>query len=170
MSIYCGNNRRNRNLINGLLDIGTRSKCFKKGFGVGFNQPIDPDYLGEYEPIYIDNIYCGDNQNDIPINSRMGTLPQCLQKGVAIGKLQKARNNNIDGGEGDIDDSYHFILKITLILFIDIIFILSIIYFKPKFFLKNNTREFNSKKITSIIIGITILLIILLFVIFKNII
>ena len=167
MSIYCGNNRRNRNLINGSLNVGSRSKCFKKGFGVGINQPVDPDYSGEYEPIYIDNIYCGDDQNNAPVNSRMGTLPQCLQKGVAIGKVQKARNNNVDGGEGDYN--YHFVLKITLILFIDIIFILGIIYFKPKFFLKNNT-QFDTFKISGILAGITILLIVLLFVIFKNII
>ena len=136
MAIYCGNNRQNIKLINGQLDIGSRSKCFKKGFGVGFNQPVDPDYLGAYEPIYVDKIYCGDNVNNAPNNHRMGTLPQCLQKGVAIGKLQKAQNNDSgDNFSNELDSEHNFILKITLILFIDIIYIIIIMYLKPKFFL-----------------------------------
>ena len=49
MPIYCGNNRQNSKLISGELDIGTRSQCLKKGVGVGINQPIDPDYLDNYE-------------------------------------------------------------------------------------------------------------------------
>ena len=62
MPIYCGNNSKNRRLISGELDIWKRSECLKKGVCVGLNQPIDPDYLDDYEPLYIDNFFCGDDE------------------------------------------------------------------------------------------------------------
>ena len=95
----------------------------------------------------------------------MGTLPQCLQKGVAIGKLQKARN--VPNVPNNVDYSHNFILKVTLILFIDIILALCIIYFKPKFLLKVNTQSFDILKVILTILSITILLIILFFIILK---
>jgi len=166
MPIYCGNNIQNNRLISGELDIGTRSKCFKKGVGVGLNQPIDPDYLGEYEPIYIDNFFCGDNEDDAPNNYRMGTLPQCLQKGVGIGKLQKAQNNNDSGDLDENDSDHNFILKITLILFVDIIYLLFILYFKPKFFLIKDTNNLNTRKIILFWLLLTLFLLILFFILF----
>jgi hypothetical protein len=167
MPIYCGNNRQNSKLISGELDIGRRSQCLKKGVGVGLNQPIDPDYLDNYEPLYVDNFFCGDNEDDAPNNYRLGTLAQCLQKGVAIGKLQKAQNNDESGELEDENDSEHnFILKFTLILFFDIIYLLFILYFKPKFFLIKDTNELNTRKIILFWLLITLILSILFFILF----
>ena len=167
MPIYCGNNKMNRRLLNNEVEIGSRSKCLKKGFGIGINKPIDLDYLGEYEPIYIDKFFCGDDENDAPNDYRMGTLPQCLQRGVAIGKLQKAQNNDSgDNFSNELDSEHNFILKITLILFIDIIYILIIMYLKPKFFL-NKMRYFDNRKIILSVLGITVFLFILLLYFFK---
>ena len=162
MPIYCGNNRQNSKLISGELDIGTRSQCLKKGVGVGLNQPIDPDYLDNYEPLYVDNFFCGDNEDDAPNNYRIGTLAQCLQKGVSIGKLQKAQNNN----EPVDDDEHNFILKFTLILFVDIMYLLFILYFKPKFFLIKDTNDLNTRKIILFWLLITLILSILFFILF----
>jgi len=166
MPIYCGNNRLNRRLTSGELDIGSRSKCFKKGVGVGLNQPIDPNYLGEYEPLYIDNFFCGDNEDDAPNNYRMGTLSQCLQKGVGIGKLQKAQNNNDSGDLEEDDKEHNFILKFTLILFVNIMYLLFILYFKPKLFLIKDTNNLNTRKIILFLVLLTLFLVILFFILF----
>ena len=168
MPIYCGNNSKNRRLISGELDIGKRSECLKKGVGVGLNQPIDPDYLDDYEPLYIDNFFCGDDEDDVPNNYRMGTLAQCLQKGVAVGKLQKAQTDNDSGDLNENDTEYNFILKFTLILFIDIIYLLFILYFKPKFFRVKDTNNLNTRKIILFFFLITLILYFLFFILFKN--
>ena len=164
MPIYCGNNKNNKKLISGEADIGTRYECFKKGFGIGFNQPIDPEYLDDYEPIYQNNIYCGNKDDEIEINYKPGTLPQCLQKGVAIGKLKKAQENYDLGNSFIEDNEDDFILKITLILFLNIISTLIIIYFKPKFFLNLKTdNSFNCYKVILFLLLLSLLSSYLLF-------
>lgn len=91
VNIYCGNNRLNREVQNGNAVIGTRHRCLKKGFGVGFYAlPVDMDMLLDYEPIVREKIYCGNN-NNLPDNyDRFGNLPSCFQKGVGIGKKKRA--------------------------------------------------------------------------------
>lgn len=90
MTIYCGNNQLDPELVNGNSEIGTRFKCLKKGIGVGLNLPYDEKYQGEYLPIDNRRIYCG-NQENLPNGyDRFGNTAQCLQKGVALGKRQKA--------------------------------------------------------------------------------
>jgi hypothetical protein len=90
MNIYCGNNKLDETLLNGSSIIGTRYKCLRKGIGTGLNMKYDNKYNSEYEPIYDTKIYCGDKET-LPENyDSFGNLPQCLQKGVAIGKKQKA--------------------------------------------------------------------------------
>lgn len=89
--MYCGNNARNPSLLAGDVVRGTRYKCLRKGIGIGRNQDIDPDYLGEYIPIDRRKIWCG-NSDDFPDGyDRIGNLSQCLQKGIGVGKKQKAQ-------------------------------------------------------------------------------
>ena len=87
LQIYCGNNGMDSDLRNGRVRLGTRYACMRKGIGVGLNLPYDPRYLGEYMPIDKSVIYCG-NKTRLPEGyDRFGSLPNCLQKGVSIGKL-----------------------------------------------------------------------------------
>ena len=89
-SIYCGNNARDARLLSGALSIGTRAKCLRKGIGVGRNLPVDPSYAAPYAPIDARRIYCGD-RDDLPDGYDLfGSLPWCLQKGVGVGKAQRA--------------------------------------------------------------------------------
>lgn len=93
MSIYCGNNSRSPELRNGKV-IGTRYKCFKKGVGIGINQPYDPAYKSRFKPIDARKIYCGEAVR-LPIGyDIMGNNPMCLQKGVGVGKKIRAKKEN----------------------------------------------------------------------------
>ena len=87
---YCGNNAQDPELVAGNRILGTPYGCLRKGIGVGLNQPYDPSYLGAYMPIDQRRVYCG-NQPAAPDGyDRIGSLPHCLQKGVGIGKRQRA--------------------------------------------------------------------------------
>lgn len=92
-TIYCGNNRLNTNVVNGTAIIGTRHRCLQKGYGVGFNLPVDMDMLLRYEPISNEKIYCGNNDILPDTYDRFGSLPSCFQKGVGIGKKKRAERN-----------------------------------------------------------------------------
>ena len=88
--MYCGNNALNPIVTSGQIALGTRYGCLRKGIGRGMNMPYDPDYLQPYAPIDQTVIYCG-NGNNLPNNyDRHGNLPECLQKGVGIGKKRRA--------------------------------------------------------------------------------
>lgn len=88
--IYCGNNSENSNLKNGTQQIGTRYGCLRKGIGKGLHEPKDPSYTGRYSPIDKRKVYCG-KAPSLPENyDLLGNLPQCLQKGIGIGKRKKA--------------------------------------------------------------------------------
>ena len=90
MPIYCGNNRLSNKLVDGNYELGTRYKCLKKGIMTGQNMPYDSEYAGEYEPIIIQKIYCG-NKNNLPEEyDRFGSITECLQKGIGLGKRIKA--------------------------------------------------------------------------------
>lgn len=92
--IYCGNNLLNPQLVAGNVTLGTRYKCLRKGIGYGLYMPYDPNYVGTYMPIDQRKIYCG-NKSILPNNyDSMGNLPQCIQKGIGIGKRLRARNSN----------------------------------------------------------------------------
>ena len=89
-SIYCGNNSENSNLKNGNAQLGTRYGCLRKGIGKGLHEPKDPSYTGRYSPIDKRKVYCGKTPS-LPENyDLMGNLPQCLQKGIGVGKRKKA--------------------------------------------------------------------------------
>ena len=88
--IYCGNNAQNPDLLSGARGIGTRYRCLKKGIGVGRHLPVDPSYAGPYVPIDTRRTYCG-NSDEMPDGyDILGNLPMCLQKGVGLGKAQRA--------------------------------------------------------------------------------
>jgi hypothetical protein len=136
MNIYCGNNQLEQKLINGQLRLGTRYTCLKKGIGVGLNLPYDEKYQGDYQAIDDTKIYCG-NQNNVPDGyDRFGNIAQCLQKGVALGKRQKALL-------GPPTFFRKYIKYIILIIIYFIIFIL-LYYLKPYFIVeidKNNNKK-----------------------------
>ena len=94
--MYCGNNSRNPSLLDGTKVIGNRRGCLKKGIGVGIHRiPLDLSYLQPYSPIDNRKIYCG-NAGQLPPNyDLIGTLQQCYQIGVGVGKSIKARNYNV---------------------------------------------------------------------------
>ena len=93
--MYCGNNSRNPSLLDGTKVVGNRRGCLKKGIGVGIHRiPLDLSYLQPYSPIDNRKIYCG-NSGHLPQNyDLVGTLQQCYQIGVGVGKSIKARNHN----------------------------------------------------------------------------
>ena len=96
--MYCGNNRRSPELRT--KRRGTRYECFRKGVGVGLSLPYDPDYGNGYAPIDNLSLYCGKSRRLPAGYDAMGTNPICLQKGVAIGKVQKAKKEKAKKRKG----------------------------------------------------------------------
>ena len=91
--MYCGNNLRNKKLLDGTYILGTRYECFRKGVGKGLSLPIDYDN-DEYEPIDNEKIYCGKSEMLPEKYDRMGNLPACFTKGIGVG-LKLARQQDI---------------------------------------------------------------------------
>ena len=87
--IYCGNNLLHPDIVNNRKTIGTRLQCFRKGFGVGYNSPVDLNYAGDYEPIDDRRVFCG-NGNLPDGYDLSGSLSTCLQKGYGVGKRRRA--------------------------------------------------------------------------------
>jgi hypothetical protein len=128
MNIYCGNNQFDPDILNGSLELGTRYRCLQKGFGKGLHLPYDSKYAGDYQPIDDTKIYCG-NRDNLPENyDRFGNLPQCLQKGIALGKRQIALK-----GPPSFFKNY---IKYFLMLFISILVFLILFFVKPSFITK----------------------------------
>jgi hypothetical protein len=90
MPTYCGNNSIHPSLQNGVV-LGNRYSCLRKGIGKGLSMPYDVNYTHPFVPIDPTRIYCGTNNNLPEGYDRFGNLPQCLQTGIAIGKIQKAQ-------------------------------------------------------------------------------
>jgi hypothetical protein len=86
MSIYCGNNFLDQELRSGRSKLGTPYLCLRKGIGTGINLPIDPKQTCEYIPIDKRKIYCGNSKTLPKGYYSTGNLPQCLQKGIGIGR------------------------------------------------------------------------------------
>lgn len=148
MVIYCGNNALDSDVINGVSQLGTRYSCMRKGIGKGLNLPFDLKYTQPYEPIDNRKIYCGDRQVLPDGYDRFGNLAQCLQKGVAIGKRQKA----LDGDDGVENNNnlmrtlFYGKFKYYLIFIILIIIFLLYYYLKPEIILQKN-KNTNEKNI-----------------------
>lgn len=161
MPTYCGNNAIHPNLLDGSKILGTRYSCLKKGIGVGLNLPYDENYSHPYEPIDQTQIYCGNN-NILPQNyDRFGNLPQCLQKGVAIGKIQKVQR-------GPPSNSYN--LKYIILLIFAILLFIFLYKTKPKILIKKNQDNINYinwEKFALIYFEILILFYLFLFYLIK---
>ena len=159
--IYCGNNRETTELKNGNLQLGTRYSCLRKGIGKGLNEPKDPAYAGKYDPIDKRKIYCG-NQNTLPDNyDSLGNLPQCLQKGIGIGKHKKASQFMTT-----IKKNYTSIIIGVLVLVITLILLLTL---KPKFITKldeYNVRHIDIPKF--LLVYSLICIIVILFMYFSR--
>jgi hypothetical protein len=150
MPIYCGNNALDSDIVNGNSQLGTRYSCMRKGIGTGLTLPYDAKYAGEYEPIDNRKIYCGNSDNLPDGYDSFGNLPQCLQKGVAIGKRQKA----LDGG-GNVNTNmnnnivlrnlFYGKVKYFLIFILLIVIFLLFYYLKPSIILEKNNN--NNQKI-----------------------
>jgi hypothetical protein len=142
----------------------------RKGIGKGLNLPVDNNYLGDYEPIDTRKIYCGNAENLPDGYDLMGSLPQCLQRGIGIGKKQKAENSNqrqlIPSFSSNSKQNYK-IITIYILLCASIFLVL---YFtKPDFISdkKNNKNIINTKKLLLYYISIIAVIGIILFIVAK---
>lgn len=88
--VYCGNNADFPGLKK-KYKRGSPYECFKIGVGRGLFMPYDPVYNSSYTPIDARKVYCGKSAVLPAGYSYMGNAPMCLQKGVGVGKLQKAK-------------------------------------------------------------------------------
>lgn len=129
-NIYCGNNRLHSSLQNGTLSIGTRYRCLRKGIGRGMNMPLDPDYQGDYEPLFQDNFYCGDEKKLPAGYDRFGTLSDCLTKGIGVGKRIIATQNQ--QGQMAFGNKKPFVINYNLLFLIILVIILIIALYKIK--------------------------------------
>ncbi len=157
--IYCGNNSSDVGLLNGSKVLGTRSRCLRKGVGRGMYLPYDANYLGAYTPIDERNIYCGDDQQLPEGYSSMGNLPQCLVKGIGIGKKKRAEK-----GPPVIRKSVPYI--IFLLLSVSLFCILY--FYEPSIVTttdSNNVTKIDWVKFTSFYVTTCILLAVVIFII-----
>ena len=139
MSIYCGNNRLDSDIVNGTSELGTRYSCLRKGIGTGLYLPLDPKYIGPYEPIDDRKIYCGDREILPNGYDRFGNIAQCLQKGVALGKRQKA----LRGPPNVMMQVFKKKFKYFIFILICLIIFLLMYFLKPNFVInydKNNNK------------------------------
>lgn len=137
--IYCGNNSLHSDLTNGNLVLGTRYKCLQKGIGKGMNMPYDLSYNEPYLPIDTRKIYCG-NYNLLPENYySFGNLPQCLQKGVGIGKRIKNQNQN-EYSPIQFTNSFFNLKKVTIFVIYAILLFFILYKIKPTIITNKNDK------------------------------
>jgi hypothetical protein len=163
--IYCGNNAKSVDILSGNKIIGTRYTCMKKGIGKGLNLPFDNNYVGDYEPIDTRKIYCGDAENLPDDYDLMGSLSQCLQKGIGIGKKQKAEQK----AEQNSRKNNKIIIYSTIYIILSISIFLVLYFTKPDFISdkKNNKNVINTKKLLLYYIMIIAVIGIIIFIIAK---
>ena len=84
---YCGNNELNKSG----KPTGSNNKCLRIGFNKGRHLPCDLAYNGAYKSIDGRKIWCG-NSKQLPSGYDLKGSPSiCLQKGVGLGKADRAR-------------------------------------------------------------------------------
>ena len=79
------------------MELGTPSQCFRKGFGGGFYQKIDPaqleeflaDFSAPYKKIVHQNLFYGDGA--VPPGMIRATRSQSMQRGFGVGSMQLAK-------------------------------------------------------------------------------
>ena len=177
--IYCGNNSQDSDLLSGNVILGTRFGCMRKGIGRGLNLPYDPKFKVNYIPIDKCKIYCG-KLPILPENyDSLGSLPQCLQKGIGIGKRKRAQNPPPPPSSFSPKILLKTTKNIQIIIFVLIFLILSVGLFtylyvkKPSIVIdkynEENKKYINWYKFNFVFITSIIILIVILFMIFKNI-
>jgi len=198
--IYCGSNSLNPQLVGngGAKTIGSRNQCLRKGIGQGLNMPVDLSYNNPYQPIDPRRFYCGNNAV-LPVGySANGTLQQCFNTGVGVGRRQLAQQSiagpvalpvagpvagggvpliaapvagpialPVAGGgvpliaapvAGPIaapvvavppvaTSKYFLYYYITVFLLANAVFIISFLYAKPSFIVKDETKDKDVKEI-----------------------
>ena len=188
--IYCGSNSLNPQLVGngGAKTIGSRNQCLRKGIGQGLNMPVDLSYNNPYQPIDPRRFYCGNNAV-LPVGySANGTLQQCFNTGVGVGRRQLAQQAiagpvavpvavPVAGGgvpliaapvAGPIaapvvaapvvaapviavppvaTSKYFLYYYITVFLLVNAVFIISFLYAKPSFIVKDETKDKDVKEI-----------------------
>ena len=97
--VSCTNNALSPKLRQngGTMELGTPSQCFRKGFGGGYYQKIEPakleEFLAEfnapYEKIVHQPIFFGDGA--VPPGMIRATLSQSMQRGFGVGSMQLAK-------------------------------------------------------------------------------
>ena len=97
-TISCTNNALSPKLKQngGTMELGTPSQCFRKGFGGGYYQKIDPakledfltDFSAPYRKIVHQPLFYGDGA--VPPGMIRATLSQSTQRGFGVGGMQLA--------------------------------------------------------------------------------
>ena len=182
--MYCGSNRLNPDVIAGNKVIGSRYQCLKKGIGQGLHMPVDLSYNNPYEPIDQRRFYCGNNPI-LPVEyDANGTLQQCFMKGVGVGRLQKARNQNIapnivpnivpninqnivpNINQNIVPNINQIIIYVILYLSLNAVFIITLLYTKPSFILKDK-KEIDWEKFYLYIALFSIILLIIFYLYYR---
>jgi hypothetical protein len=98
-NISCTNNALSPKLRQngGTMELGSPSQCFKKGFGGGFYQKIEPakleeflaDFSAGYKKIVHQPLFYGDGA--VPPGMIRCTLSQSMQRGFGVGSMQLAK-------------------------------------------------------------------------------
>jgi hypothetical protein len=97
MAVYCGNSGLHRSLkVNGgNKTFGTHDQCFKKGYGIGFNAPINnimkfiAEWAGPYKPYIVQKLIHGSGK--VPPGYQRALLSQALARGFGVGRAARAK-------------------------------------------------------------------------------
>ena len=95
--VYCGQNKLDPSLrVNGgTLEVGTRSRCFRAGFGGALHQHIDDEaefvrkFTAPYAPLIAQKLWYKDGPP--PEGHQPATLSQARQRGWGAGSAALAR-------------------------------------------------------------------------------
>ena len=79
------------------MELGTPSQCFRKGFGGGYYQKIDPakledflaDFSAPYRKMVSRPLFYG--EGPVPPGKFRATLSQCMQRGFGVVSMQLAK-------------------------------------------------------------------------------
>ena len=97
--VYCGQNKLDPSLrVNGgTLEVGTRSRCFRAGFGGALHQHIDDEaefmrkFTAEYAPLVVQKLWYKDGPPPQGEGYQPATLSQARQRGWGAGSAALAR-------------------------------------------------------------------------------
>jgi hypothetical protein len=93
--IYCGNNKKARELLDGSERVGRPSECIQKGFGSALHQPVHDvaaflrKFDGPYEKLIDPHLWY--KNSEPPPGMQRCTLPMAFQKGWGAGTAALAR-------------------------------------------------------------------------------